>query len=462
MDKGITKENLMLIMPPALTRDSSIMALAEADAEALAARLAEIDRVRIISNIDGLDEDLLDILAYDFKVDWWDADYSVEEKRRTLKSSWMVHKKLGTKAAVETALSAIYPGASVEEWFQYGGEPYHFRVKVEILDAEYMPDKHKRVLERIEWYKSLRSHMDRIWYVLQPICFAVEEQFVFRDFHVWLHANNWNCVFLNGDYPLDGSWLLDQSTGRLYLVRTGIRTAVHMPHQLGPSYFAAGGIGVRTQERIPVRLRMGVYRVDNMGGFVRLDGNHKLDGSWLLDQRPRSPRFVFGVIARAVEPQERLWAQATHIRVTHRTESIFKLGHLSAGVLPFCPLRERVALDMVPGYIFREQEDAPQLRCAALRSGWKDENRTVLHPPALRTDVQNREMLWTCGVATGAVAQETTCARMRSVSVSGCSVRNCCASSATLRMRHPVRMNGAIRMDGTYRFNGGDAVELEI
>ena len=53
---GITKESLLLIVPPALTQDPAMMARAAADAEALAARLGEIDRVRVISNIDGLDE----------------------------------------------------------------------------------------------------------------------------------------------------------------------------------------------------------------------------------------------------------------------------------------------------------------------------------------------------------------------------------------------------------------------
>ena len=60
---GITRENLLLIVPPALTQDPAMMARAAAEAEAMAARLAEIDRVRIISNIDGLDETVLDILA---------------------------------------------------------------------------------------------------------------------------------------------------------------------------------------------------------------------------------------------------------------------------------------------------------------------------------------------------------------------------------------------------------------
>ena len=165
---GITRENLLLIVPPALTHDPAMMARAAADAEALTARLAEIDQVRVISNIDGLNETVLDILARDFKVDWWDPEYSVEEKRRTLKGSWRVHKTLGTKAAVETAIRAIYPLTTVEEWFEYGGEPYHFRLNIDITSDSGDRVRQRRVLERLNYYKSLRSHNDGVRYFLVP------------------------------------------------------------------------------------------------------------------------------------------------------------------------------------------------------------------------------------------------------------------------------------------------------
>lgn len=165
---GITRENLLLIVPPALTHDPAMMARAAADAEALAARLAEIDQVRITSNIDALDETVLDILARDFKVDWYDPGYSLEEKRRTVKSSWRVHKTLGTKAAVETAISAIYPHTKVLEWWEYGGEPYHFRLDINITSDSGDRERQRRVLERLNFYKNLRSHVDGIRYFLMP------------------------------------------------------------------------------------------------------------------------------------------------------------------------------------------------------------------------------------------------------------------------------------------------------
>ena len=164
---GLTKENLVATLPPALRTDPSVVALAEALSELLAARPAEIERLRIYPAIDTLEEPLLDILARDFKVDWWDPEYSLEEKRRTLKDSWRVHRLLGTRAAVETAISAIYPHTQVLEWFEYGGEPYHFRLDINITNDSIDSEKQRRVLERMNFYKSLRSHNDGVTYFVE-------------------------------------------------------------------------------------------------------------------------------------------------------------------------------------------------------------------------------------------------------------------------------------------------------
>ena len=161
---GLTRENMMAALPKALREDPSMVALADAIAGVLEARREEIDRLRIYPEISRLDEQLLDILARDFKVDWWDADYSLEEKRRTLKNSWRVHKTLGTKAAVEMAVSAIYPNTQVVEWWEYGGEPYHFRLHINVSDDNIESDKQRRVLSRLDTYKNLRSHLDTINY----------------------------------------------------------------------------------------------------------------------------------------------------------------------------------------------------------------------------------------------------------------------------------------------------------
>lgn len=164
---GLTKKNLLFAFPGGLRENQSLAALGDATADALAKRPAEIALLALYPRIDELPEDLLDILARDFKVDWWDVNYSLEEKRRTLKDSWRVHKMLGTKAAVETAISAIYPHTRVLEWWEYGGEPYHFRLDINITNDTINSEKQRRVLERMNFYKSLRSHNDGVTYFVE-------------------------------------------------------------------------------------------------------------------------------------------------------------------------------------------------------------------------------------------------------------------------------------------------------
>lgn len=167
-EHGITSENLLRTLPEVLAKDEEMLALATAIAGELALRPDQIKSLMIYSRIDELPEELLDILAHDFKVDWWDYNYTLDEKRRTLKDSWNVHRSLGTKGAVEKAISAIYPDTKVEEWFEYSGDPYHFKLLIDATYENVDPVKHQRVLDRIEYYKNLRSQLDGIEYVAVP------------------------------------------------------------------------------------------------------------------------------------------------------------------------------------------------------------------------------------------------------------------------------------------------------
>lgn len=211
---GLIRETLVATLPAALQKDPSAVALAEAMADLLARRPDEIEQLRIYPVIDRLDARLLDILAYDFKVDWWDAEYSLEEKRQTLKDNWLVHRRLGTKYAVRTALNAVCPGTVVQEWFEYGGEPYYFKV---ILPAagELTIEKQKRALSRIQSYKNLRSHLEKIIALIEasvyvPIIFCAHR----FDFRTQPSIFGLQTVRLDGVHFLDGSWLLSTEWAR--------------------------------------------------------------------------------------------------------------------------------------------------------------------------------------------------------------------------------------------------------
>ena len=166
----ITKEALLSTLPVVLDEDEGMRALAEPIAEELAARLPEIDLVRLYARVDELPEELLDILAYDFKTDWWEYNATLEEKRAVFKKIWFVHRHKGTKASVEEAVGAIFPGAEVSEWFQYDGEPYHFRMNVPIKEQQVRnaaTDYKDRVFFLVNYFKNLRSVLETILFTFE-------------------------------------------------------------------------------------------------------------------------------------------------------------------------------------------------------------------------------------------------------------------------------------------------------
>ena len=156
---GLTADNMMQQFPIALQKDPKTVALGQAIAKVMESRQDEIDSLRIYTRIDELPEWLLDILARDFAVDWYDRSYTLEEKRKTIKDSFYVHRHRGTKAAVERAISAIYPNPKVLEWFEYGGDPYHSNSVSRLISLQSMRTNISRFCKK----SSATKIFGRIW-----------------------------------------------------------------------------------------------------------------------------------------------------------------------------------------------------------------------------------------------------------------------------------------------------------
>ncbi|MCB7101790.1 phage tail protein I [Fusicatenibacter saccharivorans] len=163
MSKTIYNADYSECLPEALKKDPKMVALANATAAALLDTSGIIDNVLIYSRFDELPEELVDILAYDLHVDWYDYNYPLEAKRDLVKNSVKVHKKMGTKYAIETALGSLFPESEVEEWFQYEGEPGHFHIVLDVTNQRITAD-YAAIIRAVKLYKRLSAHMDELTY----------------------------------------------------------------------------------------------------------------------------------------------------------------------------------------------------------------------------------------------------------------------------------------------------------
>ena len=150
-------------LPEPLKRDPKMKAFAAAVTEQMLTVSGNIDNVLIYSRIDELPEELVDILAYDMHVDWYDYSFPLNIKRDILKRSVRVHKKMGTKYAVEKALGALYPQSEVEEWYEYEGEPHHFHIVCDVTSNR-ITASYRDIVNAVKMYKRLSSWMDEVTY----------------------------------------------------------------------------------------------------------------------------------------------------------------------------------------------------------------------------------------------------------------------------------------------------------
>lgn len=155
--------DLTRMLPPSLKEDRNMLAIAYAIQDELLATISMARLTLVYARIDELPEEVLDILAYDLHVDWYDYSYPLEVKREIIKSSTRVHKRLGTKYAVETALGTLHPNSHIEEWFEYDGEPFSFRVILDTTNSRVTADP-LEIKKAINMYKRMTAHMDDVIY----------------------------------------------------------------------------------------------------------------------------------------------------------------------------------------------------------------------------------------------------------------------------------------------------------
>ena len=149
MSKDISSRHLVEGLPYALSEDDNKRFLAECIAAELELLFREKECISIYPNIDNLEESMLDRIAIDCKVDWYLFDGTLKSKRAQIKSCFKLHRCLGTKYALLTALSDVFPGSAVEEWFEYGGRPYHFTLVLDITETGSGIPITQAILERI-------------------------------------------------------------------------------------------------------------------------------------------------------------------------------------------------------------------------------------------------------------------------------------------------------------------------
>lgn len=120
--------------------------------------------IRDVWNAQSCPSNMLAWLAWAFSVDEWDTSWTDEQKRAYIQQSMALQKYKGTIGAVQDALSALFVGARVQEWFNQipAGDPYTFKVLLQADQVGISQQSIQSLFAVIERTKNLRSHMQLV------------------------------------------------------------------------------------------------------------------------------------------------------------------------------------------------------------------------------------------------------------------------------------------------------------
>jgi P2-related tail formation protein len=107
---------------PSISYDAQVQSASESFDHQMWEIIDDTGVVIMIPNIMGLtDENLVDILAWQFHVDFYDPTRDLEFKKQLVQLSIIWHKTKGTVRLVEDVINTYFPGsnAHLQEWFQY-------------------------------------------------------------------------------------------------------------------------------------------------------------------------------------------------------------------------------------------------------------------------------------------------------------------------------------------------------
>lgn len=155
-------ENLDILdfLPNYTKDDLSVKGLAYALTNSLVTAVKFISLCQIYANIDTIDVSILDELAMQFSALEYSSDYDENIKRSIIKTCMDTHRKRGTVAGVEKIIAEIFGNGYVEEFFDYNGDPFYFKVYTSNMSVEDdMVDEFERVLESSQ---NARSWLDQV------------------------------------------------------------------------------------------------------------------------------------------------------------------------------------------------------------------------------------------------------------------------------------------------------------
>lgn len=151
-------------LPSWLSNETNVKALSYAASRQMKKVLAYSDAAKVYADVMKCTHAVLDMLAFELQIPKYKDSYSLDTKRRMVLNGLVYWLRMGTAGALEDLCSDIFSNAVMTEWFDYDGEPGHFRITT---NNRRITDNDVREFHKvINTVKRLSAHLDAVEIIL--------------------------------------------------------------------------------------------------------------------------------------------------------------------------------------------------------------------------------------------------------------------------------------------------------
>lgn len=147
------------LMPSLFKENADVAAISYAYKMAVASLLMSQKRTYLLSDIDNMSEEVLDLTALELNAPYYSEDLDIDTKRSLVKNAVIWESKAGTKKAVQDLITLLFGEGEIVEWYDFPdgpGTPGTFDITT---SAQLTPWLYEQMAKAINRVKNESSHI---------------------------------------------------------------------------------------------------------------------------------------------------------------------------------------------------------------------------------------------------------------------------------------------------------------
>ncbi len=121
------------------------------------------ERLFLSGNIENLPEEILDYLAIEKNLPYYDSDFPIEKKRELLSNGYKWNMMAGTVGGIESLIQILFGTGKIQEWFDFSdGERIPGQFDININSENVTEESYEKFSRILRNAKNVSRHLRQV------------------------------------------------------------------------------------------------------------------------------------------------------------------------------------------------------------------------------------------------------------------------------------------------------------